>query len=145
MCTHIDAMDTSDGIPVVIISTPPIAKNKSIRTNYSCMISILYDHYSHHCQDLAEYRSVLHDLRKHSHESEVTIIKEIQPMASSSNTTTIYMIYTLSSTFPFFTMEDPPDLSRHHFHDDKEIIKNTTSFTPFHLTHSMESVLPIEF
>ena len=41
-------------------------------------------------------------------------------------------------------MEDPPDLSQHYFHDDEQIFETTTSFTPFHLVHGVESVLPIE-
>ena len=42
-------------------------------------------------------------------------------------------------------MEDLPDLSQHHFRNDGEIPKTTTGFTPFHLVHGVESVLPIEF
>ena len=41
-------------------------------------------------------------------------------------------------------MEDPPDVSRHHLHDDGEIYKTTSSFTPLPLNHSVESVLPIK-
>ena len=41
-------------------------------------------------------------------------------------------------------MEDPPDLSWHHLHDDREICKTTVSFTPFPLNHSVESILPIK-
>ena len=41
-------------------------------------------------------------------------------------------------------MEDPPNLSWHHLHDDGEICKTTSGFTPFPLNHSVESVLPIK-
>ena len=77
-------------------------------------------------------------------ESETTIIEEIHPPASSSNTNTIYTISTSSSTFPPSTVEDPPDLSQHHFHDNGEIYKTATDFTPLHLNRGMKMVLPIE-
>ena len=41
-------------------------------------------------------------------------------------------------------MEDPSDLSWHHFRDDGDILGTATDFTPFHLVHGVESVLPIE-
>ena len=60
-----------------------------------------------------------------------------------STTNTIYMIS--STSFPSISsaMEDPPDLFWHHLHDDGDICKTTFGFTPFHLNHSMESILPI--
>ena len=81
---------------------------------------------------------------KHSRAYEIIVIKEIHPLTSSSNTKTIYMISTSSITFHSSTMEDPRDLSRHHFRDDGEIVKTTTGFTPFHLSHGVESIFPIE-
>ena len=41
-------------------------------------------------------------------------------------------------------MEDPPDLSWHHLHDDGDICKTTFGFTPFPLNHSVELVLHIK-
>ena len=41
-------------------------------------------------------------------------------------------------------MEYLPDLFWHHFCVDEDIFKTTTNFTPFHLVHGVESVLPIE-
>ena len=73
------------------------------------------------------------------------VIEYIHPPVSSSTTTTIYMISNSSSPFVSSPVEDPPDLSRHHFCDDREISKITTGFTTFHLAHGVESGLPIEF
>ena len=70
---------------------------------------------------------------------------EIGGKATKATTNTIYMIS--STDFPFVSLvvEDPPDLSWHHLHDDREICKTTFGFTPFHLNHSVESVLPIKY
>ena len=54
------------------------------------------------------------------------------------------MITKTSHPFVSLDMEDPPNLSRHHLSDDGEIYKTTSSFTPFPLNHSVESVLPIK-
>ena len=64
--------------------------------------------------------------------------------ATKATTNTIYMIS--STDFPSIlsAMEDPPDLSRHHLQDDREICKTTFNFTPFPLNHSVELVLPIK-
>ena len=69
---------------------------------------------------------------------------EIGGKATKTITNTIYMIS--STIFPSVSsaVENPPDLSRHHLRDDEEIYKTTFGFTPFHLNHSMELVLPIK-
>ena len=54
------------------------------------------------------------------------------------------MIFTSSSPSYSSTVEDPPDLSQHHFFDGKDISKTTIDFIPFLLVHGLESVLPIE-
>ena len=52
-----------------------------------------------------------------------------------------------STSFPFVSslVEDTPDLSWHHLHNDGEICKTASGFTPFPLNHSVESFLPIKF
>ena len=65
--------------------------------------------------------------------------------ATKTTTNTIYMISSTSRPSVSSLVEDPPDLSRHHLHDDGEICKTTFGFTPFHLNHSVESVLPIKY
>ena len=64
--------------------------------------------------------------------------------ATKATTNTIHMIS--STSFPYVSsdVEDPPDLSRHHLHDDGDICKIVFGFTPFHLNHNVESVLPIK-
>ena len=93
---------------------PPKSTNsqKNFFENKPCMHSLrLVWHYSHHCQDLAEFRASLSILRKHSLGSEIMVIEDIHPPVSSSTTTTIYMIS--NSNIPFISspMEDPLDLS----------------------------------
>ena len=65
--------------------------------------------------------------------------------ATKITTNTIYMI--TSTSFPSISsaVEDPPDLSRHHLRDDRDICKTTFGFTPSPLNHSVESVLPIKY
>ena len=141
MCT---VVETDDAL-VVHVPSIPVVKNKLLQTNHPCAICGLYGHYSHHCPNFPKYRSLLSDRRKHSCESEITILEEIHPLTSSSNTNNIvYMISTSNSPSSSSTTEDPPDISQHHFHGEEEILENTTSFTPFHLVHSVESILPIE-
>ena len=41
-------------------------------------------------------------------------------------------------------MEYPLDLPHNYLHDDGEIYKTTSGFTPFPLNHSVESVLSIK-
>ena len=69
---------------------------------------------------------------------------ETQGKATQTITNTIYMIS--STIFPFVSsaVEDPLDLSWHHLCDDGEISRTTFDFTPFHLNHSVESILPIK-
>ena len=64
--------------------------------------------------------------------------------ATKTTTNTIYMIS--STSFPSISavVEDPPDLSRHHLRDDRDICNTTFGFTPFPLNHSVELVLPIK-
>ena len=63
---------------------------------------------------------------------------------TKATTNSIYMI--TSTSFPSISsvVEDPPDLSWHHLHDDGEICKTTSGFTLFPLNHSVELVLPIK-
>ena len=65
--------------------------------------------------------------------------------ATKTTTNTIYMIS--STIFPSVSsaVEYPPDLSQHYLHDDGEICKTASSFTPFPSNHSVESVLPIKY
>ena len=66
--------------------------------------------------------------------------------ATKTTTNTIYMIYSTSFPFVSLAVEDPPDLSWHHLHDDREICKTTSYFiTPFPLNQSVESTLPIKY
>ena len=108
---HLDAMDTTENLPMVEFPSRPIVRNKSLITNHACTLYGLYGHYSHHYQDLVEFQSALSQLQKHSLEFEVTAIEEIHPPVSSSTTTTIYMISSSSSPSISSLMEDPPDIS----------------------------------
>ena len=72
---HLDAMDTTENLPVVELSSAPIVRNKSLRTNHACALCGLYGHYSHQCQDLPKFRMALADLHQHSLESEITLIE----------------------------------------------------------------------
>ena len=65
--------------------------------------------------------------------------------ATKTTTNTIYMIS--STSFPSISsaVEDPPDLPQHHLCNDREICKTAFGFTPSHLNHSMESILPIKY
>ena len=69
---------------------------------------------------------------------------ETRDKATKTTTNTIYMISRTSFPSVSLAMEDPPDLSRHHLHDDREIHDTTFDFTPFHLNHNVELVLPIK-
>ena len=101
-----------------------MVKNKSLRTNHPCAVCSLYGHYSHHFPDFLEYRALLRDLCKHSHESDITILDEIHPLASSSDTTnTIYTISSSSSPSVYSVIEDPFDLSTDCFNNDEEILE----------------------
>ena len=113
-------MNITDNIPIITISTPPVAKNKSLRTNNLCVICGLYNHYSHHFLDLSEYHLVLQDIQDKSHESEITISMDIHPVISSSNTRTIYMISSFIDPSVSITMDDTSNLSSHCFNNDDE-------------------------
>ena len=86
LCTHMDTIVDTNDAPVVNVPDPLVVKNKSLRTNDPFAVCSLYGHYYHHFKDFPKYRSLLHDLRKHSPESDVTVLEEINPLASSSNT-----------------------------------------------------------
>ena len=77
--THLDAMDRTKNLPMVELPSGPIARNKSLRTNHACALYGLYGHYSHHFQDLSEFRMTLSNLQQHDLESEITLIKEFHP------------------------------------------------------------------
>ena len=64
--------------------------------------------------------------------------------ATKTTNNAIYMISSTSCPSVSSTVEDPPNLSRHHLRDDGEICKTAFGFTPFHLNHSVELVLPIK-
>ena len=84
-----------------------IVRNKSLRTNHVCTFWGLYEHYSHHFQDISEFRVTLANLRQHSLESEITLIKEVHPPPPSLDTISIYMMS--SSTYPLVsTINDGP-------------------------------------
>ena len=63
---------------------------------------------------------------------------------TKATTNTIFMISSTSFPFTSSVVEDPPDLSQHHLHDDGDICKTTFGFTPSPLNHSVELVLPIK-
>ena len=69
---------------------------------------------------------------------------ETRGKATKATTNTIYIIS--STSFPSISsvVEDPPNLSWHHFCNDREIWKTASGFTTFPLNHSMELVLPIK-
>ena len=73
--THLDAMDTTKNLPMVELPSKPIVRNKSLRTNHACALCELYGHYSHHYQDLPEFRMDLANLHQHSLEFEITLIE----------------------------------------------------------------------
>ena len=98
ICVHLDAMDTTENLPMVEISSGSIMRNKSLRTNHACTLCGLYGHYSHHCQELSEFQMDLANLWQHYLESEITLIEEIHPPPPSLDTISIYMMP--SSTNP---------------------------------------------
>ena len=69
---------------------------------------------------------------------------ETRGKETKATTNTIFMISSTSFPFASSIVEDPPNLSWNHLHDDEEICKTASGFTPFHLNHSVESVLPIK-
>ena len=70
---------------------------------------------------------------------------ETRGKATKTTINTIYMIASTSLPSISSTVEDPPNLSRHHLSDDGEICKTTSDFTSFPLSHSVESFLPIKY
>ena len=73
--THLDAMDTTENIPLVELPSGPTKKNKSLRKNHACALCELYENYSHHFQDLSKFRTTLANLRQHALETEISLIK----------------------------------------------------------------------
>ena len=108
---HLDIMDTTENIPVVELPSGPIVKNKSLKTNHSCALFRLYGHYSHHYQDLSEFRMDLTDLRQNSLESEITKIEEVHPPPPSSDTMSIYIMFISTNPLVSTTTNGPLDLS----------------------------------
>ena len=72
-------MDTKQNLPMVELLSGPIVRKNSLRTNHACTLCDFYGHYSHHCQDLSEFRMALFNLRQHSLESDITLIEEVHP------------------------------------------------------------------
>ena len=108
---HLDSMDTTKNLPMVELPTTPIVRNKSLRTNHACALYGLYGHYSHHCQDLPEFQMDLDDLRQHSLESEITLIKEVHPPPPSSDTMSIYMVSSSADPLVSTITDGPSDMS----------------------------------
>ena len=123
---HFDSMDTNENIPVVELPTTPIVRNKALSTNHACTLCRLYGQFSHHCQDLTEFRMALADLRQHSLESEITLIEKVHP-PPPSDTMSIYMMS--SSTKPLVSTitRGPSDLSLRCFSNDEEILEALTA------------------
>ena len=127
ICAHLDAMDTNKNIPVVELPTMLVVRTKALRTNHACTLSSLYGHYSHHCQDLPEFRMALADLHHHSLESEITLIEEVHPPPPSSDTMSIYMMSSSIDPLVSTITNGPSNLSLHFFCNDKEILEALTS------------------
>ena len=64
--------------------------------------------------------------------------------ATKATTNTIYIISSTSFPSVSSAMEYPPNISLYHLHNDGDICNTTFGFTPFHLNHSVESILPIK-
>ena len=108
---HLDAMDTTENLPMVELPSMPIVRNKSLRTNHACSLCGLYGHYSHHFQDLPKFQMALADLRQHSLESEITLIKKFHPPPPSSDTMSIYMMPRPTDPLISTITDGPSDLS----------------------------------
>ena len=87
----------------------------------------------------------LADLRQHSLESEITLIKEVHPPLPSSDTMSIYMMS--SSTNPLISTSDdgPSNMSLHCFSNDEEILGALTAMEyPWDDMHHRSFFLPEE-
>ena len=62
ICMHLDAMDTTENLPMVELRTALIVRNMALRENHACALCGFYGHYSHHYQDLPEFQIALADL-----------------------------------------------------------------------------------
>ena len=65
----------------------------------------------------------LANLRHHSLESEITLIEEVHPPLPSSDTISIYMIFSSIDLLISTSNDGPSDLSIHCFHNDEEILE----------------------
>ena len=126
ICAHLDAMDTNENIPVVELPTTPLVKNKELRTNHACTLCSLYGHYSHHFQDLPKIQMSIVDLRHHSLESKITLIKEVHPPPPSSDTVSIYMMSNSPDHLIPISNDGPSDPSLHFFNNNEEILEALT-------------------
>ena len=104
-------MDTMENLPMVELPSRPIVRNKSLRTNHACTLCRLYGHYSHHYQDLSEFRMVVANLRQHSLESEITLTEEVHLPPPSSDTMSIYMMSISIDPLVSTITNGPSDLS----------------------------------
>ena len=130
---------------MVELPATPIVRNKALRTNHACALCSLYGHYSHHCQDLPKFRMALADLRQHSLESEITMIKEVHPPPPSLDTMSIYMMSSSIDPLVSTIMDGPSDLSLHCFHNDEEILEALTALEyPWDDMHHCSFFLPKE-
>ena len=142
---HLDAMDTTENLPVVELPSGPIVRNKSLRTNHACALCRLYGHYSHHCQDLSEFQMTLANLRQHYLESEITLIEEVHPPSPSSDTMSIYMMSSSTDCLVSTITSGPSDLSLRFFRNDEEILKALTTLEyPLDDMHLRSFFLPKE-
>ena len=69
----------------------------------------------------------LANLRQHSLESEITLIKEAHPPLPSSDTMSIYMISSSNDPLISTSNDGPSDLSLHCFRNDEEILEALTA------------------
>ena len=123
---HLDAMDTTKNLLMVELPSAPIVRNESLRKNHACTLCELNGHYSHHFQYFLEFRMALANLRQHSLESEITLIK-VHPPPPSSDTMSIYMMSSSTDPLVSTTNNGPSDLSLCCFYNDEEILEALTS------------------
>ena len=143
ICVHLDTMDTMENLPMVELPSVPIVRNKLLRTNHACTLCGLYGHYSHHFQDFPKFQMDLANLRQHSLESEITLIEEVHPPPPSSDTMSIYMMFSSTGPLVSTTNDGPSDLSLHCFHNDEYILEAlTASGYPWDNMHHHSFFLP---
>ena len=69
----------------------------------------------------------LADLRQYSLESEITLIEEVHPPPTSSDTMSIYMMSSSTNLLVSTSNDGPSDLSLYCFYNDEEILEALTS------------------